>query len=155
MKNFLEGVLEWKTWAALMFSGAVVIYIVIAALMGATEIPILEIVSLLIVSTAGTFIQYVAFGPRIIKRMRYTVRMIVFAVPFLALLSGVAYFFHWFPSEHGLAWLSFLAGFLLAFAGATISFEIYFKVTGKKYDGLLGQYRKRLEEEGKGGNPHG
>ena len=149
MKNFLEGLLEWKTWAALMFSGTMVIYIVIAVLMGATEIAILEIVSLLILSAAGTFIQYLAFGPRIIKRMRYTVRMIVFAVPFLTLLSGVAYFFEWFPREGGIYWLWFIGIFLVAFAGASISFEIYFKVTGKKYDGLLGQYRKRLEEREK------
>ena len=146
MKNFFEGVLEWKTWAAFMFSGAMILYLVIAALMGETEIAILEIVSLLILSAGGTFIQYLAFGPRLIKRMRYTFRMVVFALPFLALLSAVAFFFQWFPRENGLYWLGFIGIFLIAFAGATISFEIYFKATGKKYDGLLGQYHKRREE---------
>ena len=147
MKNFLEAVLEWKTWAALCFSGAMVLYIVIAALMGQSEIAIFEIIGLLIISSGGTFLQYLAFGPRIIKRMRYTLRMLVFAVPFLVLLSAVAYFFRWFPIDSGGYWFTFIGIFLVAFAGATISFEIYFKATGKKYDGLLGQYRKRLEED--------
>ena len=141
MKNFLEGVMEWKSWAALTFSGAVVIYIVIALFLGQSEVPIHMIISLLLISSAGTFIQYLAFGPRIIKNMRYTLRMVVFVLPFLALLSATAYFFEWFPREASGYWFTFIGIFLVAFAGMTISFEVYFRATGKKYDGLLGQYR--------------
>jgi len=147
MKNFLEGVFEWKTWAALCFAGAMVIYLVVAALLGQSEIAIYEIVALLIVSSGGTFFQYLAFGPRMIKRMRYSLRMVVFALPFLALLSATAYFFEWFPRESGNYWFAFIGIFLVAFAGMTVSFEIYFKVAGKKYDGLLGAYRQRREEK--------
>ena len=149
MKNFLEGVLEWKTWAALCFSGATVLYIVIAAFLGQSEIAILDMVSLLIIASIGTFIQYLAFGPRIIKRMRYALRMVVFAAPFLALLLIAAYSFAWFPSENRVYWLAFIGIYFVAFLGMTVSFEIYFKATGKKYDGLLGQYRKRQEADGK------
>jgi len=149
MKNFFAGIVEWKTWAALCFSGATVIYIVIALFLGESEIAIRDIVSLLLISSAGTFIQYLAFGPRIIKHMRYTFRMIIFAVPFLALLIGTAYSFEWFPSDNRAYWLTFIGIYLVAFIGMTVSFEIYFHASGKKYDGLLGQYRKRLEESKK------
>ena len=147
MKNFLEGVLEWKTWAALCFAGAMVLYVVVAALLGQSEIAILDIIALGIISAGGTFCQYLAFGPRLIKDMRYTLRMVVFALPFLALLVATAYFFQWLPRDAGGHWLLFIGIFLLAFVGMTVSFEVYFKATGKKYDGLLGQYRQR---KGKG-----
>ncbi len=29
----------------------------------------------------------------------------------------------------------------------TIVFEVYFRLTGRKYDGLLGQYRREREEK--------
>jgi len=147
MKNFLEGVVEWKTWAALCFAGAMVLYVVVAIFLGQTEIAIHEIIALMIISAGGTFFQYLAFGPRLIRGMRYTLRMVVFALPFLALLTGTAYALEWFPREAGSYWLLFIGIFLVAFAGMTISFEVYFKVTGKKYDGLLGEYRRRREEE--------
>ena len=146
MKNFLEGVAEWKTWAALCFSGAMVLYLVVALLLGQSEIAIHEIISLLIVASGGTFCQYLAFGPRIIKHMRYSLRMVVFALPFLVFLGATAYFFEWFPREASGHWLTFIGIFLLAFVGMTVSFEVYFRATGKKYDGLLGQYRQRQRE---------
>ena len=149
MKNFLEGVAEWKTWAALCFSGAMVLYLVVALFLGQSEIAIYEIISLLIVASGGTFFQYLAFGPRIIKHMRYSLRMVVFALPFLALLGATAYFFEWFPRASSGHWLTFIGIFLLAFVGMTVSFEVYFRVTGKKYDGLLGQYRQRQRESGR------
>jgi len=149
MKNFLEGVVEWKTWAAMCFAGAMVLYVVIAAFLGQTYISIREIISLGLISSVGTFLQYLAFGPRIIKHMRYSLRLVIFALPFLALLSATAYLFAWFPSGAVGYWAAFIGIFLLAFAGMTISFEIYFKVSGKKYDGLLGLYHQRREDEGK------
>ena len=149
MKNFFEGVLEWKTWAALCFSGAVVIYLIVALALGETEVSISGIFSLLIISTGGTFFQYLAFGPRMIKKLHYTWRMVIFGLPFIALLSANAYFFQWFPMDQGGYWLAFIGMFLFAFLFMTLGFEIYFKMSGKKYDGLLGQYRQRLEEREK------
>ena len=46
------------------------------------------------------------------------------------------------------AWAVFLGMFFLTFVGMTIGFDIYFRITGRKYDGLLGQYRREKEEKG-------
>ena len=46
------------------------------------------------------------------------------------------------------AWAAFLGMFFLTFVGMTIGFDIYFRITGRKYDGLLGQYRREKEEKG-------
>lgn len=145
MKNFFEGVLEWKTAAALMFSASVILCSVTLLFMGENSMPIPTLASLLIVTLIGTSLQLLAFTDRIIKKMRYSIRMIVFAMPFLALLAANAWFFRWFLVESTSHWLIFAGIYLVVFLGGTISFEVYFHATGKKYDGLLGQYRKQRE----------
>ncbi|MDL2214047.1 hypothetical protein LJB76_00640 [Clostridia bacterium OttesenSCG-928-O13] len=148
MKKFFEGVMEWKTAAALLFSGSVILCVVVMLFLGKTEIPIPMLASLLIVSAVGSFIQFLAFGNHIIKNMRYSLRMIVFIVPFFSLLAINALCFQWFPTTAmGGGWLAFTGIFIVVFIGMTIGFEIYFRATGKKYDGLLGQYRKKREQE--------
>ena len=46
------------------------------------------------------------------------------------------------------AWVTFFGMFFLTFIGMTIGFDIYFRITGRKYDGMIGQYRKQKEEKG-------
>ncbi|MCL2827254.1 MAG: hypothetical protein FWD99_00760 [Oscillospiraceae bacterium] len=149
MKNFLQGVVEWKTWAALCFSGMIIIYTLIAALLGQSEIPISWVFSFLILASGGSFFQYLAFGPRLIKQMHYTLRLLVFAVPFFALLAATAYFFQWLPGAGSGPWLIFILIALVVFVVMTLAFEVAYKLTGKKYDGLLGQYHQRREENRK------
>jgi hypothetical protein len=146
MKTFIEKIIEWKSAAALMFSGSIVLCVVIFFIIGETAIPLSVIFPLLILSSAGTFLQYLSFTDRIIKKMRYTARLAVFSIPFLLLLAVNAWFFHWFADTT--YWLFFNGIFLVVFIGGTVAFEIYFNLTGKKYDGLLGQYRKHRDAGG-------
>ncbi|MDL2300421.1 hypothetical protein LJC01_02110 [Clostridiaceae bacterium OttesenSCG-928-D20] len=144
MKKFMEGVMEWKTAASLFFTGSLILCTIIFYVMGKEALPIELIVSILIVSTVGTFIQFLAFSDYIIKKMRYTLRIIVFAVPFFALLAANAYFFYWFPMD-SINWLVFIGVYLIVLVGMSLGFEIYYRVSGKRYEGLLGQYRKQKE----------
>jgi len=144
MKKFLEGVLEWKTAAALVFSGSVILCAVVMLCLGESAVPISFLISILIAASAGTFLQFLAFTDRIIKKMRYSARMAVFAVPFFALLAANAWYFRWFPLDAA-HWLTFSSIFLIVFAGMTIGFELYYRALGRKYDGLLGQYRRQRE----------
>ena len=72
--------------------------------------------------------------------------MIIFAIPLFAMLASIAYFFEWFPFEAGY-WLAFTIIYLIVLTVMTVGFEIYYRALGKKYDGLLGQYRKQKEIE--------
>lgn len=145
MKNFWEGLVEWKTNASLMFTGSIILCAAISLFVKETAVSITVIASLLVLSAAGTFLQFLAFTDHIIKKMRYTLRMAVFAVSFFALIAANARIFRWFPFDKS-RWLIFTAIFLVVFTGMTIGFEIYYRATGKKYDGLLGQYRRQREE---------
>ena len=88
-------------------------------------------------------IQYYIFSDRFVKKMRYTLRMVVFTISFLVLLAANAVCFRWFTANLYMHWWAFTGILLVVFIGGSISFEIYFRIMGKKYDGLLGQYRKQ------------
>ena len=97
--------------------------------------------SFLLLSLAGGVLQIVAFTELVIKRLRYTLRLFVFAVPYLAVLSAIAAGFGWLPAAQPGAWALFFLIFLAVLLTMTLGFELYYRISGKKYDGLLGQYR--------------
>ena len=149
MKKFLKGVVEWKTSACMIFTAAVFIYLFFCLIYGTREVPASMLWGLFWVSAAGSLIQAVCFSDWIIKKMRYTWRSILFVALFLPLLSLAAWRLDWFPTQRAGAWAVFIGVFFLIFIVMTVGFEIFFRLTGRKYDGLIGQYRKEREEKGK------
>lgn len=147
MKKFMKCVLEWKTGVSLAFTASMLIYVVIALLMGEKQIEVTAVFAMLLLCMTGTFVQYLCFTDNIIKNMRYTRRLMLFGALFMPLLTGIAVAFGWFPTQKRGAWLLFLVLALAVFAAMTLGFEMYFRVAGRKYDGLLGQYRKEHEGE--------
>ena len=71
----------------------------------------------------------------------------MFLVSVLATLILTAWQADWFPMDQAGAWAMFIGIFFLIFIAMTIGFDIYFRITGRKYDGMLGQYRKQKEEK--------
>lgn len=114
--------------------------------LGWESLPISVVFSLLLVCVAAAILQVLAFTGLVIRRLAYGWRMVLFAVPFFALLTAIALAFRWFPPEKGGAWVTFAAIFLAIFVAVSLGFELWFRLSGKKYDGLLGQYRKKREQ---------
>ncbi len=155
MKNFLNGVAKIKTSASLIFTAACFFYLFFSALFGGGDVPSAILWGLLLMSVAGSLIQAVCFSDWVIKKMRYTQRSLLFVLLFLPLLSFAAFKMEWFPTDKTGAWILFVGIFLLIFVVMTVGFDIYFRITGRKYDGLIGQYRKQREaqERGEDGRP--
>ena len=148
MKRFIKGIVEWKSYACMMFTGAVCVYGVIAWGMGETTVRLGLLLQLLVVSLIGTLIQGIAFSEDwLIRNMAYAKRMILFVALFLPALTGFALLFRWFPTDRALSWGIFLLIFLAIFLAMVAGFELVFQITGKKYSGLLGQYKKKKGEE--------
>ena len=143
MRNFVDGVAEWKSSSAMMFSASVVLCVVVMLLTGEAFVPVPVLLYLLVASGGGVFLQMLALTDRFIKKMRYAARMAVFVSSLAGLLVANAWFFRLFPVEGDISWLIISGIFLVVFVGGTIAFEIYYRAMGKKYDGLLGQYRKQ------------
>lgn len=148
MKQFWKGMMEWKTGASRMYTGAMFFYLFFSWLYGTREVPTRMLWGLLLVSVAGSLLQAVCFSDWIIRKMRYTWRSVLFVLLFLPTLALAAWKMEWFPTEKAGAWAIFIGMFFLIFIVMTIGFDIYFRITGRKYDGMIGQYRKEKEEKG-------
>ena len=146
MKQFLKGVIEWKTSTCYTFTAAVFIYLVFSLLYDNRQMSTSLLWTLFLVCAAASLIQAVCFSTWIFKKMRYTRRSMLFVLLFLPTLTIAAWKGAWFPMERAGAWVMFIGIFFLTFIVMTIGFDIYFRITGRKYDGLLGQYRKQKED---------
>lgn len=149
MKKFFKGLIEWKTSACLLFTASMVIYLFFCYIFDNREAPTIVLWGLFLTSAAGSLIQAVCFSDWIIKKMRYTWRSLLFVLLFLPVLAFVAWKAEWFPTNQTGAWAMFIGIFFLIFIIMTVGFDIYFRITGRKYDGLIGQYRRKKEDEDK------
>ena len=149
MKKFLKGVVAWKTSACMIFTASMFLYLFFCWVYGTREVSTGTLWTLFWVSAWASLIQAVCFSDWIIKKMRYTRRSLLFVALFLPLLILMAWRGKWFPMEQAGAWVMFFGIFFLIFIGMTIGFDIYFRITGRKYDGMIGQYRKQKEEKEK------
>ena len=148
MKRFVQGIMEWKASVCVLYTAAMFIYLVFCTVFHNEEISLTMLWTLFIVSVVATLIQGICFSNWIFKKLRYTWRSVLFVVLFLPTLTFFAWKAEWVPMEQAGAWAMFIGMFFLTFIIMTIGFDIYFRVTGRKYDGMLGQYRKEKEEKG-------
>ncbi|MDO4545715.1 MAG: hypothetical protein Q4C25_06120 [Bacillota bacterium] len=142
-KKFLA---QWVISLCFMFTVIQLLYLMSRFLGGQTVAPLTETLSIFLLSLVATFLQLLCFTDSVIKKMRYSYRLGLFAVTFLPLLSLIAIVFGWIPNMYVGPWLVFLAIFVAIFIATAACFEVYFRLAGKKYDGLLGQYKKAQEE---------
>ena len=154
MKNFIKAIIEWKNYIPLTYCCSIIISMFIMFFTGVNFIPISMLLCLLVVSSIGTFILPLCFTDRIIKKMRYSYRIVLFIVLFDALfltpLLITAHSIQWLFSEPERNWLLVIVFYIIVFVVTLIGFEVYFHITKRKYDGLLGTYRLEKEEEKKG-----
>lgn len=148
MKQFLKGVIEWKTAACFMYTAAMFLYLCFSLVFGNETASVTMLWALFLVCAVGALIQAVCFSDWLIKKMRYTRRSLLFVLLFLPTLAFAAWKAEWFPIENLGSWAVFVGAFFITFIVMTIGFDIYFRITGRKYDGMIGQYRKEKEEKG-------
>lgn len=147
----MSGVCRWiRAWISgtgLMFSTCVVIYGAIGLATGREAVPLRVLISLLLAAGAGTLLQLLFFSPRPFRRMRYSLRLLCFSLAYLPCLAGLALAFSWFPPLEPRRWLEFFGLFLAILGIVTAAFEVSYQIKGKKYTGLLGQYKKNRDHQ--------
>lgn len=142
MKKFFVIMAALKERIALCYTGAMCYYLFFLFLFRQQTADWSILFSLLLISIVAGSMQLVAFSSLVIKKLGYGWRMAVFALPFFAVMAGVAVKFRWFPTERADAWVSFVLIFLAIFLFISVGFEIYYRITGRRYDDRLEWYRK-------------
>ena len=147
MKKFLEGVMKWKTSVCQLYTGAMVIYLFFCQVFGSREVSLTMLWSLLLVCGLGALLQGLCYSDWVFKRMRYAWRGLLFCLLYLPVLAVAGWKAQWFPVDNLGSWAVFVGVFFAVFLVMTLGFDIYFRLTGRKYDGLLGQYRKEIGDQ--------
>ena len=68
MKEFLKGLVRWKTSACMIFTAAIFIYLFFCLIYGTREVSTAMLWGLFWVSAAGSLIQAVCFSDWLIKK---------------------------------------------------------------------------------------
>lgn len=144
MKKFIETVAIIKSIAGMVFAGQVILFVVIGSFFGLSSISFSFIWQALAIALITGVLQFVAFTEAVIKRIKYSLRLVIFAMPLFIILAFFAVLFHWFPLSIG-AWLTFSMIFLFVFGAITAVFELYSRITGKRYNEKLNAYRHKSE----------
>ena len=80
MNKFLKGILEWKTYVCMMFTGSVIIFWLAAYFQGWEGIPLASLAQLFLLSVIGSLLQGIMFTEWVFKTMAYLARLLGFAV---------------------------------------------------------------------------
>lgn len=143
MKRFLFVLTGLKSMAALFFTACVMIYTVIDTLSyGGSALPYSVIIQMALISLIGSILQFCAFSDILFKKLRYSLRLSVFAFALFALMSAFAIVFAWFPASP-INWLLFFIISMIVVSVSTTVYEIYFRITGKKLNASLDAYKAK------------
>lgn len=147
MKKFWAVAMALKERTAMIYTGAMCFYLFFLFVFQWESVPLHMLFSMLLVSIAAALMQILAFSNLILKKLSYTWRLVVFAIPFGAVLTACAVVFRWFPIENPGAWITFGVIFVVIFVLCMAGFELYFRLSGRKYDDKLDWYKKNREEK--------
>lgn len=141
MKKVIKIIAQLPKYTAYSFAMSMFVFTVIGLIAGTEAMSINMIVQMFAVCFAAAVLQMLAFSEICIKKMHYLKRLAIFMFPFLAVITGFAIVFKWFPMQSIMAWLIFIGIFVFCFMVSTMLFEIHFKITGEKYTGILNEYK--------------
>lgn len=100
---------------------------------------------MLLICVAATVLQYVFFSGKVVKRLSYLWRMVLFAAVLLPIVAACAMAFQWLPAGRAEYWLVFLGAFLGGYLVIALIFEAGFRLRRRIYDDALGRYKKDRE----------
>jgi len=142
MKKLFEVSVAIKSVAAMVLAGQIFLFVIIGSFFGLSSMDFSFIWQAIAIAAITAIIQYIAFTEDVIKKMRYSLRLVVFSIPLYAILAAFAVIFRWFPANI-YTWLTFTLIFLVIFGAMNAAFEIYTKVTGKKLNESLNAYNRK------------
>jgi len=153
MKKLVEFVMPIKVFAAMMFFGLIVLYVVsgiaYAIITGQAidyAVPFVFIFQSLGLSVVIALLWELLFNESIIKNWRFFRRYTMFSLSMLTLLMVCFFTFLAVPIEWARYWMFATLAF---FAGTTVFFslnELHYKKTGEQYMAVLNTYKKSLPQ---------
>lgn len=151
MKKILRCVVPVKSFAALIFTGLICLYMVTGSL-GSTilnipfdyTIPFVFALQGLVLAILISILRVVLLGDGVIKKMRYFPRLMIFSISLMALLAACLLVFLAIPTAWAKLWLIVAGCITAGVVVLSILGEMYFKATGKRYTEILNEYKSKI-----------
>ena len=147
MKKFFQVGVAIKELTALCYTATMCIYMIFLWMFEQETVQLSTLFSLLLVCIAAGTMQVAAFSDLLFKKLAYGWRLVVFVVPFGAVLTTMAVACGWFPTDQAGAWVTFGAVFVLIFVTITGGIELYYRLSGRRWDDRLDWYKNNREQE--------
>lgn len=146
MKKFFQVAAAIKELTALCYTASMCFYLLFLFVFQEKTADLSILFSLLLVCIAAGTMQVLAFSNLLFQKLAYSWRLVVFAVPFFTVLTAFAAGFGWFPRSNAWAWVTFIVIFLVIFLFITGGIELYYRLSGRKWDDRLDWYRKNRDK---------
>lgn len=151
MKKLLNFMMPVKTFAAMIFTGLMCLYMVTGSLYAAIleepfdyTIPFVFVLQGLVLALLTSALWAVFIGEAVIPKMRYFPRLILFSLSLLFLLAVCFLLFLAIPIAWAKLWLIVTVCVTAGVIALSILSEVHLKVTGKRYTEILNEYKSKI-----------
>ena len=151
MKKMMQFVMPVKSLAAMVFAGLMCAYMAAGSLYAVItgtpfkyNIPFAFVLEGLMLSIVIAILWIVLLSDTFIKRMRFSPRLILFAVGLAAALGLCFLVFFARHTDWAKLWLIVIGVFVFAVIALSVLAELYFKATGRRYTELLKDYQTKI-----------
>ena len=151
MKDRMLFVMRIKSMSAFVFAGLILVYIVSSYLYAAINhvqftdnMPFIFILRDLLLAILIASFWEIFLTDYIIKKMRYYLRIILFAAVLSILLFGFFMIFYVAPVDWAKLWLIVAGCIIVGLVIVSILGELYFRATGKQYTKILTEYKSKI-----------
>jgi len=153
MKKMLYWLVPVKSFAAMIFAGFIILYIVTGSLYafitgdGSFEysIPFIFAIQGAILSVIISVLWTIFFGDLIIKKMRYFLRLVIFSLTLLPVFGVCLLIFINAPTNWAKLWMIVAGAMVVGLIVISLLFESYFKLIGRKYTEILKDYKSNTK----------
>lgn len=148
MKKLMEVLLPLKTFAAMVFTGLICLYLVSGYLVTWVTgeafnytIPFIFVLQSLGLSILIPLLWGMCFSDAVLRKGRFFLRLILFAVSLFVLLAICLLTFFALPTDWAKLWLIVAGCFVVGIIALACLGELYFRKTGNRYTEMLKMYK--------------
>lgn len=143
MKKFIEITVQAKFIWGLFFSSALLIYAVIAMILGKSYIDIITIWQLVVITLVLTGLHYVIFGELILKSVSTWYKVLIHSILCYITLIISAFLIGWVSVSDFNTVVIFTVSYILLYLACILSFYVYYKATGEELNDRLTAYKQK------------
>ena len=152
MKKLIYWAVPVKSLTAMIFAGFIILYMIVGFLYAFITgepfeyaIPFMFAIQAAALSVIISVLYTLIFSDVIIKKTRYFLRLIIFAVTLLPVFGICLFAFYDASTEWTKLWLIIGGLIIIGMIIISVLFEIYFKLIGKHYTDILQEYKEKIK----------